>query len=38
MMRKRMTKSKSRKLFSKTAARTKKKNYKRPIMRGGIRL
>lgn len=38
MMRRKMTKRKSRKLFAKTASRTKKKNYKRPIMRGGIRL
>lgn len=33
-----MGKKKSRKVFAKTAMRTHKKNTKRPIMRGGIRL
>lgn len=33
-----MGKRKSRKVFAKTARGTHKKNLKRPIMRGGIRL
>lgn len=33
-----MGKKRSKKLFSRTAGRTHKKNVKRPIMRGGIRL
>lgn len=33
-----MKKSKSRRLFSKTASRTHKKNTRRAPMRGGIRL
>lgn len=37
-MRKRVSKGKDRKIFSKTAAKTKKINVKPAIMRGGIRL
>lgn len=36
--RKRMSKRKSKKLFSKTASRTHKKNVSPAVMRGGIRL
>lgn len=36
--RSRMSRKKSRRVFAKTASRTHKKNVKRPIMRGGIRL
>lgn len=35
---KRMKKSKSKKLFSKTASRTNGKNQPRTVQRGGIRL
>jgi hypothetical protein len=36
--RKKLTKKRSRRLFSKTAKRVHKKNYKPRVMRGGIRL
>lgn len=38
MYRKRLKKRSSRKLFSRTAKRTRKKNYRAKPMRGGIRL
>jgi hypothetical protein len=37
-MRKKMKRSRSKKLFSRTAAKTKKRNYAGKPMRGGIRL
>lgn len=37
-MRRRLSKRKSKKMFRKGAVRVHKKNFKRPIMRGGIRL
>jgi hypothetical protein len=38
MRRRKMTRRKSRKLFSRTAKRTHRKNIRRTPMRGGIRL
>lgn len=34
----RMSKGRSKRVFSRTAGRTHKKNLMRPVMRGGIRL
>lgn len=38
MRRKKITKKRSKRLFTKTASRTNKRNSPRTVMRGGIRL